>query len=87
MNYNYCHEISEIYCNNCGADQFNIDDNYCNICMSDNSLYFICEMCLDMYEVFDNLNICQIYDDSAFIIQQFFKKILYSKCNIIYKNK
>jgi 1-deoxy-D-xylulose 5-phosphate reductoisomerase len=88
MELNYYHKHSEVYCNHCGYDQFDIfNDNYCEFCMHDITIYFTCGLCLETYNIYENMEICQIYYDNANIIKKFLKKkILIKRLNKYIEN-
>lgn len=77
MENQYYHEYSEVYCTRCGFDGFDpFNENYCDMCMAQFGMHFTCEVCLDIYSLEENMEVCPMYIESAIKINKFFKNIL-----------
>lgn len=84
--YNNNHDISEIYCINCGLINYNISKKYdiCSDC--NNYLYFVCYSCTDIIKVRNFTDLCSKKITPSLIkIQRFYKKRYIRKKLIKYK--
>jgi hypothetical protein len=77
MEINYYHEYSEVYCERCGYDGVDpFNETRCDMCMAPFGMNFVCELCMDMYSLEENMEVCPIYIESVIKINKFFKNIL-----------
>jgi hypothetical protein len=61
MEINYYHEYSEVYCVKCGFDEFDpFNVGFCPLCMGNYCMHFTCEVCLDIYDMYENQKVCPI---------------------------
>lgn len=74
MNYNYNHDDTECFCQECGNNSLNLESEMCNDCYNDDNILYYCYICNNYYNYINIEKICNKYIQSANIIKQYYIK-------------
>lgn len=84
--FNNIHEITEIYCSNCGDISIDNINNRCANCY-DSDLYFVCMNCTEIIKLEDFYDLCpNLIIEKIKRIQRFYRKRIFIKKLIKYNN-